>query len=123
MDIQRTVEEFNARRERTSIEEARREKNVLRIVLAGELDLPGSAHLGPALEIMMDTLESGDRIVLDLSGIRYISSTGVGVLTSALMRAKRKEIRLGLERLQPKVEGIFRLLGVLEFFDKGDRHA
>jgi len=69
----------------------------------------------------MEQLPPGYELLIDLSRLVYISSTGVGLLTSVLMEAKKKGVELVLGEIHPKVEDVLRLLGVLSFFKRMDR--
>jgi anti-sigma B factor antagonist len=62
------------------------------ITLAGELDARGSAEL----EAELVRVESGnyERIVVDLSEIDFIDSTGISLLVSAARRSEQDSERL-----------------------------
>ena len=51
----------------------------------------------------------GDRVVLDLSGVEYISSVGLRVLMLASKQAKAQGCALGVCGLQPVVREIFEI--------------
>jgi len=59
---------------------------VVVLTVAGELDVVG----GPELRqrVMACVADGGTRLVLDLSGVDYIDSFGVGVLVGALKRVR-----------------------------------
>ena len=75
------------------------------ITASGELDY----HTGPRLRTALEDvpLESGDVLLLDLSGITYCDSTGVSVLAQAYRRAEATGATLALAGAAPSV---FRLL-------------
>jgi len=56
-------------------------------------------------------------LIVDMNGVSYISSTGIGALTNVMVKAKKREIALMLRSIQPKVRSVFELLGVLSFFE------
>jgi anti-sigma B factor antagonist len=62
------------------------------ITLAGELDAQGC----PELDSELSRIESGDseRIVVDLSDLDFIDSTGIGLLVSAIRRSEQDSNRL-----------------------------
>lgn len=52
---------------------------------------------------------SGDRLVLDLAGVEYISSVGLRVLLLASKQVKRQGGALAVAALQPVVREIFEI--------------
>jgi anti-sigma B factor antagonist len=58
------------------------------LVLSGRLD---GRNPGILAETLGKELQTRNRIILDLSSVSYIDSTGLGVLVSALKEAIRKE--------------------------------
>ena len=61
-----------------------------------------------------------DRIVLDLSGLEYITSSGVGVVAAAYTSARRAEKRLCLAAVPPKVQRVLDICGVFDAVDHFD---
>jgi stage II sporulation protein AA (anti-sigma F factor antagonist) len=57
-------------------------------------------------------------IVFDLSGVTYISSTGVGVFTNTLKQVKAEGGDMILVAPRPRVEEVFDLLGFKTFFTR-----
>jgi anti-sigma B factor antagonist len=83
----------------------------------GELDAVSTAELRPMVD---ELVESGHQdIVVDLSGLRAIDSSGVGVLVSLYkrVRAQQGEVRFVGVTAQPLV--IFRLLRLDVAFNLG----
>jgi anti-sigma B factor antagonist len=87
-----------------------REGEVHGIHLFGELDL-ASAHY---VEDELTRAEGTDArlIVLDLSGLQYLDSTGVQLLLSAHARSRADRDRLKLLRGTAEVQRVFELCGV-----------
>ena len=88
------------------------------VEVAGELDL----HSAPQLRAEIGrTLENKPpHIVVDLAGVTFLDSTGVGVLVGALKRAREAEIALDFCNAQPRVRRVFEitgLIGALPLFD------
>jgi anti-anti-sigma factor len=71
----------------------------------------------------VEGLEKGRCLVLDLSGVGYISSTGVGALTNALVEARKKGLGIVFRRIPPKVASILDVLGLRSFFPIEDGDA
>jgi anti-sigma B factor antagonist len=73
----------------------------------GEIDFSRSPKLRTKL---LDTLNAGvPKLVVDLTGVPYMDSSGVATLVEALQVQRRKGNKLVLCGLQPKVRGIFEI--------------
>jgi anti-sigma B factor antagonist len=79
--------------------------NGLTLSLAGEIDLARSPELRLRLRDEVDARPA--RLIVDLSRVTYMDSSGVATLVEALQRSKNKGTRLVLCGLQPKVKSIF----------------
>ena len=83
------------------------------VEIAGELDLHGApqlrAELGRALE-----LGAPPRVIVDLNGVTFLDSTGVGVLVGALKRARELDGQLVFCNPQPRVCRVFEITGLTE---------
>lgn len=82
--------------------------------LAGELDLESGAMLASALREPQNT--SADRLVLDLSGVEFIDSSGISVLVHAHLEAQDEHRQLVLINLPRSVERVFAVSGVSSHF-------
>ncbi len=89
------------------------------VEVSGELDLHSApqlrAELGRALEN-----NASPRIVVDLAGVTFLDSTGVGVLVGALKRAREAQGALLICGAQTRVRRVFQitgLIGALPLFD------
>ena len=56
-------------------------------------------------------------VVLDLAGLSFIDSTGVGLLIFGFKRARKKDNRLRLAALSPWTSDLLHHMGVLKIFD------
>jgi anti-sigma B factor antagonist len=75
--------------------ERRREGGRLLVVVRGELDLATA----PALEgVLLEALDAGDRVVLDVHDLAFMDSSGVRALVSAYVRAGRDGERFAVVR-------------------------
>jgi anti-anti-sigma factor len=93
-----------------------RDERRLELALQGELDLKASSDLTPLLEAAVLDCPPKGRLVLDLSLVSYISSTGVGLLSTILVNAKRRSVSLVLLDIPPRVRNIMDTLGLMSFF-------
>ncbi|MGE0709478.1 MAG: STAS domain-containing protein [Planctomycetota bacterium] len=87
--------------------ESREDVRVLR--LKGQLD----AHTFPALQEQLEGLDEADppRVVLDCSGLEYVSSAGLGVLKKMSRDFRQRDGDLRLASLTEKIANVMSLLG------------
>ncbi|MCX6433955.1 MAG: STAS domain-containing protein [Actinobacteria bacterium] len=80
------------------------------VVVAGELD----AHTAPALQTELDPLSrrAGMAIVVDLSAVPFIASTGLGVLVTTLKHLREVGGSLDVVVVPPRVLKVFTLTGL-----------
>jgi anti-sigma B factor antagonist len=92
-----------------------REQNGITIfVLEGRVDSEGAVDLDLALQAA--TSENKDKLVLDMSQVRYINSAGLRTLADILTQCKESEGDLKLVDLNPKVQRVFQIIGFDKFF-------
>jgi anti-anti-sigma factor len=116
-----SLDNFNTKYPRTHIECVCAD-NVLTMEIRGELDQIASAEARKLILSMMAQFPHGYGLTVELGHLIYISSSGVGLLTSLLMEARKKQIDFRLGDINPKAEVILKLLGVLSFFPRHE-HA
>jgi len=63
------------------------------VVLKGDVDLESSPA---AREVLLKSVEGGGKVLVDLSSVTYIDSSGVASLVEALQAAKRNGGRFAL---------------------------
>ena len=80
------------------------------VSVAGEVDVSNADELRTALDGCL--AGEADTLVVDLSQVPYIDSTGIGVLVGAAHRAAEKNVRLEVARPQRNVARVLGLLGV-----------
>jgi len=86
-----------------------KEDDIQLINVLGEIDASSSIKLDDALKT---TSAEGLAIVMNLEGLSYISSAGLGVFISYLDELKTKNIKFVLFGLQPAVTEVFDILGL-----------
>lgn len=89
--------------------------DIIVITLDGYLD----AHTAPQFETAIEESINDDRIhiVVDCQKLTYISSAGLGVFMSFIEEARERGGDIKVSGLQPKVAGVFEVLGFSEIFD------
>lgn len=82
--------------------------------VAGEVDV----YTAPVLrDRLADLLEAGKRhLIVDLGGVEFLDSTGLGVLVAGLNRAREVGGSLSLVCSQERVLKLFRITGLDEVF-------
>ncbi len=82
------------------------------IALAGELDLDGADRVNQELQRVEAT--DAQRIVLDLSSLEFIDSSGIRLILAADIRSRADGGRLALVRGPRAVHRVFELTGIAE---------
>jgi RNA polymerase sigma-B factor len=84
------------------------------VAVAGELDISTS----PELRDRLVELGGGQatRLVIDLEGVEFLDSTGLGVLVGALKRMRSKEGELVLVCTNPRILKVFEITALTEVF-------
>lgn len=80
------------------------------VTASGELD----AHVAPDLQAQIDPLlqQPSPALVVDLSGVPFIDSTGLGVLVTTLKRVREAGGTLDVVAAAPRVLKVFALTGL-----------
>lgn len=84
--------------------------NYYEISVIGEIDASSSIALDNELETAFQS--DAKNILLDMQGLNYISSAGLGVFIARLEEIKEKELNLAFFGLQENVKQVFTLLGL-----------
>jgi anti-sigma B factor antagonist len=72
----------------------------------------------PTKEIFLRLLgEKRPRILVDLGGIEYISSSGIGLLVSVLRRCREGGTAMALCGLRPEIAELFKLTRLNQVFE------
>jgi len=77
---------------------------------AGELDV----HTAPELDALLSPLTRAPSpsIIVDLTDIKFIDSTGLGILVTALKHVRENQGTLGVVVTTPRVLRVFALTGL-----------
>jgi anti-sigma B factor antagonist len=86
-------------------------ENISVIEIDGEVDLHSAPELRSELHRL--TEPRAPRVVVDLGGVTFIDSTGIGVLVGGLRRAREKGGSLAFCAAQPRVRRVFEITGLL----------
>jgi anti-sigma B factor antagonist len=94
--------------------EVRREANVCVMTLTGEVDV----YTAPRLkERLAEEVDGGcEHIVVDLAGVEFMDSSGLGALVSGLRRIKERDGTIRLASARDAIVKVFRITGLDKVF-------
>lgn len=96
-------------------------EGVLTLKVSGLIDLSASPKLREDLHEIADTKPAA--VVIDLSEVSYIDSSGLATLIEFYRELKAENGRLALCSLQPRVRTVFDLVRLNELFQISDTAA
>ena len=76
------------------------------IALKGEVDM---RHSPQARKIILAHLEKMEPLIVELSGVRYIDSSGIASLVEGLQCAKTQQLDFCLAGISPQVMNVLKL--------------
>ncbi|MFH1454219.1 MAG: STAS domain-containing protein [Armatimonadota bacterium] len=100
MDIKINTKELNGKHQLVEID--------------GEIDVYTSPKVKEAIN---ELIEKGTYfLVVNLEGVRYIDSTGLGVLIGALKKVREHDGNISLVCTNPQIKKIFNITGLVKIF-------
>jgi anti-sigma B factor antagonist len=84
------------------------------LAVTGDVDVYSAPALGRRLTGLLDSGER--RLVVDLSGVDFLDSTGLGVLVAALNRCRDEGGSLSLVCSKPSILKLFAITGLDQVF-------
>ncbi|MHC4443987.1 MAG: STAS domain-containing protein [Planctomycetota bacterium] len=100
--------------ENQSVKEVRQESSAAVVVLSGDIDLHHAPVVHEALVAVCD--DEPSRLVINLSGVDYMDSSGVGTLVEVFRRVNAYKGELGLCGMNDRVRSIFEITKLDHFF-------
>ena len=92
-----------------SIDETAREDGV-DLDLAGDLDMSATFALEPVLDRLLADDPRG--LVLDLEGVDFVDSSGLGLLVATHERATREGVDMAITGVGPEIQRVFAIAGL-----------
>lgn len=89
----------------------------LHVKLCGELDDKCGSFVRTRLDMLIDEGKI-NRLVLDLSELSFMDSTGIGVLIGRYKRLKNIGVPITLQSPTPAVDKVLGLSGIYEIMNK-----
>ena len=82
------------------------------VQVAGDIELSNASQLKSDLRSACE--QDACRVVVDMSEVTFIDSTGIGVLVGALKRTREQNGSFALICPQPRVRRVFEITGLLQ---------
>ena len=80
------------------------------VFLRGELDYIGCEELGERFDNVVQ--EAGGKVVIELSGVKFMGSQGIRLLLNARRSQQTKDQDLAVTGLTPNLKRLFRTTGL-----------
>lgn len=94
------------------------QNDVVVVTVIGELDVATAPRLRQAIAAV--TADGHRRVVVDLAGVDFLDSTGLGVLLGAVKRTRSSGGGLALARAVPQVARVFEITRLVEILPLHD---
>ena len=98
-----------------SIDTINHESGIVILELNGEITFENSDILRDKIDELCD--ENKSSIIIDLAGLKYMSSAGMGVLVHGLKRTRQLGGKLNLLNLNSKMRRVFLITQFTHHFD------
>ncbi len=86
------------------------------ILLEGELDQEEVLHLKAAFDAAVKR-SKGD-VVLDLSGVTFLATLGIGLIVSTREKLEERGLTLKLANVPASIEKTFQVMSLAEIFER-----
>jgi len=84
------------------------------LACVGRMDAQVSGFLKEHIQELLDT--GATQLIMDLEGLEFLDSSGLGALVACLRRVKEKKGEIKLAGLRPEVRSIFDITRVSRLF-------
>lgn len=113
---QHLFQQFNNERNGLVLQEQECPPEARGLLVSGHLDTSNAASFSRVVQAWLDECGAVRELWFDLTGLRYISSSGIGAFVQLLMAAQGCGVALRLLGLGPNVQAVFDALGFSRFF-------
>ena len=83
-------------------------------MLEGSLDTVAALETEKAMSPLYDV--EGKDIIIDCTGLEYISSAGLRIFLSILQNAEEKDVQVYIKNINDNVRGVFAITGFCNIF-------
>ncbi|HJO24188.1 MAG: STAS domain-containing protein [Myxococcota bacterium] len=98
----------------------REEAGALVVYFSGEVDLE---HSPAARKVLLDCVGRSSKVLVDLSGVEYIDSSGVASLVEAFQKAKKSGVEFALVSVNDSARRVLELTRLDKVFTIHDTLA
>lgn len=84
------------------------------VYLSGDVDLERSPD---ARKVLLESVDKGQNVLVDMSAVNYIDSSGVASLVEALQASKKKNLDFTLTQVSEPALKVFRLARLEKVFN------
>lgn len=91
-----------------------KKKDTLVVRIKGELDMHTADDLRQGIEKYLQDFPSLKNMILELKGVGFIDSSGVGVILGRYKTLRQRNGKVGAAALNPSIKRIFELSGLLK---------
>lgn len=81
------------------------------VSLTGELDMHATFRLEPAIDRLLEA-DGVRRLVLDLGGVDFVDSAGLGLLLATHERSAASDVSMSIVGTRPEIHRVFELAGI-----------
>lgn len=97
-----------------SITEERKHNHPVRIMVSGEIDVFTAPKLR---ERLLPLCQDGETVIVDLSDVNYIDSTGLGVFVGAYKIQQTSSGKMILTGVNSRLSRLFRITGLQDIIE------
>lgn len=87
-------------------------KDTLKLQITGDLDAHTADELRDSLENILDSDHRKIHLILDLEGVNFIDSSGLGVILGCYRKVSKRNGKVIIINPQPHVQKILELSGI-----------
>ncbi len=92
-------------------------RDTVTVRLDGELDHFGAERVRASMDVLIAD-PSVKRLVVDLSGLSFMDSSGIGVLLGRYRTLARRGGSLAVRGVSPQIDRIFKMSGLYQVIEK-----
>lgn len=90
----------------------------LYVLLMGELDESSAPFVRHTLDVLFDKEKKYNKVVIDLSQLDFMDSTGIGVMLGRYKRLQQRGIPIFIVNPSSQAERIFQMSGLYDLMPK-----
>lgn len=92
--------------------------NSLYVLLVGELDEANAPYVRTHLDRIIETEKRFNKVIMDLSQLEFMDSTGIGVMLGRYKRLQSRNIPIYIINPSNQAEKIFQMAGLYDIMPK-----